>query len=141
MYGAAHHLGDRLPAFRSGVPGFQYRVCLPSVLTQRHRRAALEDDYHRLAGGFERVQQITLRFGQGDAGTVATIEPWHLERHLLALEPGVEPDERNDRVGIGSHRNRLIAQRRDGRLPGEGDRKRVVSGKGWAVRLRYGGRR
>src|SRR3546814_11200192 len=67
------------------------------------------------------VQQITLRFGQGDAGTVATIEPWHLERHLLALEPGVEPDERNDRVGIGSHRNRLIAQSRDGRLPGEGD--------------------
>src|SRR3546814_17475789 len=67
------------------------------------------------------VQQITLRFGQGDAGTVATIEPWHLERHLLALEPGVEPDERNDRVGIGSHRNRLIAQRRDGRLPGAGD--------------------
>src|SRR3546814_16059337 len=99
------HLGDRLPAFLSGIPGFQYRVCLPSVLTQRHRRAALEDDYHRLAGGFERVQQITLRFGQGDAGTVATIEPWHLERHLLALEPGVEPDERNDRVGLGSHRN------------------------------------
>src|SRR3546814_11364243 len=78
--GAAQHLGDRLPAFLSGIPGFQYRVCLPSVLTQRHRRAALEDDYHRLAGGFERVQQITLRFGQGDAGTVATIEPWHLEQ-------------------------------------------------------------
>src|SRR3546814_8373456 len=55
--GAAQHLGDRLPAFLSGIPGFQYRVCLPSVLTQRHRRAALEDDYHRLAGGFERVQQ------------------------------------------------------------------------------------
>src|SRR3546814_14907001 len=79
-----------------------------TLLRSRHRRAALEDDYHRLAGGFERVQQITLRFGQGDAGTVATIEPWHLERHLLALEPGVEPDDRNDReIGRASCRERV----------------------------------
>src|SRR5579863_845334 len=72
-----------------------------SGLPFRAERAAghhHKDD--RFSGGMERLHHPGLDGRQGDRRTIAAVEAFHLYRHLLPFEPGADPADEYDDIGV-----------------------------------------
>ena len=62
------HVGNRIPAHRAGIPGFENGVGKCGFFSDIQRTAVHQDKDHLLSGSLELLEEFSLVFGEADVG-------------------------------------------------------------------------